>query len=35
MKKLIKTIKAFMLFRKKYTEMNGSLYYNLSDNRYI
>lgn len=32
---MIKKIKAFIKFYQKYTEIDGSLYYKLSDNRYI
>lgn len=34
-KKLIKEIKTFLVFRKKYIEMDGGLYYKLGDSRYI
>ena len=35
MKKYLKIIKQFMLFYKKYEEINGALYYKLEENRYI
>ena len=34
-KKWQKELRAYLLFRKKYKEFDGGLYYELSENRYI